>query len=157
MILKDFIKTFSTIDTALLVFLLIAGISTIRSDYVYESFWGNEGRFSGLVLLSLYGAAYFCVTRLAVICCLMMTGGLTGVTYCRINCVPCLFDFFCSESHSQSQQKPVCHSGFFCSALLLGAGICKLESANCYTDYEDASHARGAWYTSFFVELLDAP
>lgn len=61
---KDFIKTFSTIDTALLVFLLIAGISTIRSDYVYESFWGNEGRFSGLFLLSLYGAAYFCVTRL---------------------------------------------------------------------------------------------
>ena len=54
---KDFIKTFSTIDTALLVFLLIAGISTIRSDYVYESFWGNEGRFSGLFLLSLYGAA----------------------------------------------------------------------------------------------------
>lgn len=94
---------------------------------------------------------------LAVICCLMMTGGLTGVTYCRINCVPCLFDFFCSESHSQSQQKPVCHSGFFCSALLLGAGICKLESANCYTDYVDASHARRAWYTSFFVELLDAP
>ena len=60
---NDFIKKFSVTDVALLVFLIIAGISTISSDYVYESFWGNEGRFSGLFLLCLYGVAYFCVTR----------------------------------------------------------------------------------------------
>lgn len=60
---NDFIKKFSVTDVALLVFLIIAGISTVSSDYVYESFWGNEGRYSGLFLLCLYGAAYFCVTR----------------------------------------------------------------------------------------------
>lgn len=60
---NDFIKKFSVTDIALLAFLIIAGISTISSDYVYESFWGNEGRYSGLFLLSLYGIAYFCVTR----------------------------------------------------------------------------------------------
>ena len=60
---NEFIKKFSVTDVALLVFLIIAGISTISSDYVYESFWGNEGRYSGLFLLCLYGLAYFCVTR----------------------------------------------------------------------------------------------
>ena len=60
---NEFIRKFSVTDVALLVFLIIAGISTISSDYVYESFWGNEGRYSGLFLLCLYGAAYFCVTR----------------------------------------------------------------------------------------------
>ena len=60
---NEFIKKFSVTDVALLVFLIIAGISTISSDYVYESFWGNEGRYSGLFLLCLYGVAYFCVTR----------------------------------------------------------------------------------------------
>lgn len=60
---NNFIKKFSITDVALLVFLIIAGISTISSNYVYEAFWGNEGRYSGLFLLSLYGVAYFCVTR----------------------------------------------------------------------------------------------
>lgn len=32
---------------ALAVFWGLALISTVLSDYVYESFWGNEGRFSG--------------------------------------------------------------------------------------------------------------
>lgn len=54
---------FSITDYALLAFLIIAAISTISSEYVYESFWGNEGRYSGLFLLSMYGIAYFCVTR----------------------------------------------------------------------------------------------
>ena len=60
---NEFIRKFSVTDVALLVFLIIAGISTISSDYVYESFWGNEGRYSGFFLLCLYGVAYFCVTR----------------------------------------------------------------------------------------------
>lgn len=60
---KVFIKKFSVTDITLLIFLLTATVSTICSDYVYESFWGNEGRFSGLFLLGLYGVAYFLVTR----------------------------------------------------------------------------------------------
>ena len=39
---------------ALAVFWALALISTVLSDYVYESFWGNEGRFSGLFLITLY-------------------------------------------------------------------------------------------------------
>lgn len=61
---KAFVKRFTITDITLLIFLLTAIISTICSDYVYESFWGNEGRFSGLFLLGLYGIAYFLVTRL---------------------------------------------------------------------------------------------
>lgn len=37
----------------------------------------------------------------------------------------------------QSQQNQYVTAGF--CVLLLGAGICKLESANCYTDYVDVS------------------
>jgi hypothetical protein len=50
-------------DYAALMFLLISIISTVSSDYVYESFWGNEGRFTGLFLISLYVISYFCVSR----------------------------------------------------------------------------------------------
>lgn len=61
--IKKFLKSFSVTDWALIAFLLIAAWSTITSDYLFESFWGNEGRYSGLFLLILYGVAYFCVTR----------------------------------------------------------------------------------------------
>lgn len=39
---------------AVAVFWVLTLISTILSDYVYESFWGNEGRYSGLFLITLY-------------------------------------------------------------------------------------------------------
>lgn len=39
---------------ALFLFWVFCVISTLQSDYVYESFWGNEGRFSGLFLMTLY-------------------------------------------------------------------------------------------------------
>lgn len=39
---------------AVVVFWVFALISTLLSDYVYESFWGNEGRYSGLFLITLY-------------------------------------------------------------------------------------------------------
>ena len=39
---------------ALFAFWLFAALSTVLSDYRYESFWGNEGRFSGLFLITLY-------------------------------------------------------------------------------------------------------
>lgn len=53
------------IDVCLLIFLLFVAISTIQSDYLYESFWGNEGRFSGLFLLILYGVSVFLIGKLA--------------------------------------------------------------------------------------------
>lgn len=49
---------------ALAVFWLLAAVSTVLSDYLYESFWGNEGRFSGLFLISLYVLSVFVVGKL---------------------------------------------------------------------------------------------
>lgn len=51
-------------DIAMMAFLLIAVISTLQSDYLYEAFWGNEGRYTGLFLLLLYGVLFFAVTKL---------------------------------------------------------------------------------------------
>lgn len=56
--------TFGVADMALLVFWLISIISTFQSNYVFESFWGNEGRFSGLFLMTLYIVTYFVISRL---------------------------------------------------------------------------------------------
>ncbi len=38
----------------LLAFWGVSIISTFTSDYFYESFWGNEGRFTGLFLMTIY-------------------------------------------------------------------------------------------------------
>ena len=50
-------------DYSVLAFYLICILSTITSDYVYESFWGNEGRFTGLFLITWYVVSYFCVSK----------------------------------------------------------------------------------------------
>ena len=50
-------------DWALLAFLAAATISTLCSKYVSASFWGNEGRLTGLFLLLVYGIGYFCISR----------------------------------------------------------------------------------------------
>ena len=60
---KNFISKMSIADISVLIFLMIAVISTFSSDYFFESFWGNEGRFTGLFLMSLYVISYFCVSR----------------------------------------------------------------------------------------------
>ncbi|MGL6216556.1 MAG: O-antigen ligase family protein [Lacrimispora sphenoides] len=60
---KNWRKTFCVADISILIFWIILVISTVQSDYVYESFWGNEGRYSGLFLLTLYVASYFMVNR----------------------------------------------------------------------------------------------
>lgn len=60
---KNWRATFHVADAAALVFILAAAISTVQSDYVFESFWGNEGRFTGLFLLMLYVASYFIISR----------------------------------------------------------------------------------------------
>ena len=50
-------------DASVMLFWLITVVSTIQSEYVYESVWGNEGRYSGLFLLTLYVATYFLISR----------------------------------------------------------------------------------------------
>lgn len=50
-------------DVAVLVYWFSCIVSTLQSEYLYESFWGNEGRFCGLFLITLYVFFYFIVTR----------------------------------------------------------------------------------------------
>lgn len=57
-------KSLSIPDKVILAFWLIEVLSTVTSKYPFESFWGNEGRFSGLFLTTLYIFAYFAVSRL---------------------------------------------------------------------------------------------
>lgn len=56
-------KTFSAADMAVVAFWVFSVISTLQSEYVYESFWGNEGRYSGLFLMTLYVAAYLVISH----------------------------------------------------------------------------------------------
>jgi len=67
---KEFLKVFfetrkvlTFSEISLLIFMVIAVISTIQSDYRYESFWGNEGRYTGCFLLLLYGISVLIVSR----------------------------------------------------------------------------------------------
>lgn len=60
---KNWRSTFCAADAMVMVFWLVLVISTLQSEYFYESFWGNEGRYSGLFLLTLYVAAYFVISR----------------------------------------------------------------------------------------------
>ncbi len=60
---KNWRKTFCAADILVIIFWIILVISTLQSDYFYESFWGNEGRYSGLFLLTLYIASYFMISR----------------------------------------------------------------------------------------------
>lgn len=53
----------SASDLAVTVFWLSCVISTFSSDYFFESFWGNEGRYNGLFLMTLYVLMYFVITR----------------------------------------------------------------------------------------------
>lgn len=61
--IKHFMKKMTPIDYSVIAFILVAIISTFSSDYLYESFWGNEGRLTGLFLTTWYVASYFCVSR----------------------------------------------------------------------------------------------
>lgn len=66
--IQDFFGTWSLKaiklqDWAMLVFLITAIISTLQSEYIYESFWGNEGRYSGLFLILIYGISFFIISK----------------------------------------------------------------------------------------------
>ena len=54
-------KSFRKSDWAMIAFLIAVAISTFQSDYFYESFWGNEGRFMGMFLILLYGVSFFII------------------------------------------------------------------------------------------------
>ena len=56
-------STFSIADMAVFIFWLASVVSTLQSEYLYESFWGNEGRYSGLFLITLYVILYFIVSH----------------------------------------------------------------------------------------------
>ena len=62
---KKLWKSLTIAEKTLLIFLTFAIISTLQSDYVYEAFWGNEGRYSGLFLISLYCLSVLLIGRLA--------------------------------------------------------------------------------------------
>lgn len=55
--------TFCAADFAVFAFWLALLVSTLQSEYLYESFWGNEGRYSGFFLLTLYVASYFVISH----------------------------------------------------------------------------------------------
>lgn len=57
------LRSLNWADWGMLVFVLAAVITTFQSDYFYESFWGNEGRYSGLFLVLLYGVSFFIIGK----------------------------------------------------------------------------------------------
>ncbi|MEG0689544.1 MAG: O-antigen ligase domain-containing protein, partial [Hungatella sp.] len=61
--LHSFVKKLTVPEWAMLSFLFVATCSTIFSEYRFEAFWGNEGRYTGLFLLLIYGLAFFAISR----------------------------------------------------------------------------------------------
>lgn len=58
------IWTNTSIPEKLLIgFLLVTAVSTFQSDYFFESFWGNEGRLTGLFLTLIYGISFLIISR----------------------------------------------------------------------------------------------
>lgn len=51
-------------DLCMIMLLLATIISTLQSDFKYESFWGNEARYNGLFLWLIYGLSYLLISRL---------------------------------------------------------------------------------------------
>lgn len=60
---RNWKKTFCAADWAAFVFWVTAAISTLQSNFRHEAFWGNEGRFSGLLLLTLYVASFLIISH----------------------------------------------------------------------------------------------
>ena len=59
----DNIFKFSLTDYGMFAFLLFAAISTVFSDYKFDSLTGAMGRNNGLILIFLYVCVYFVITR----------------------------------------------------------------------------------------------
>ncbi|MBQ0145958.1 MAG: O-antigen ligase family protein [Lachnospiraceae bacterium] len=59
-----FKASFSILDIFMLAFLLIVIISTLQaSPYMYQAFFGNEGRWHGALIFILYAVTYFIISR----------------------------------------------------------------------------------------------
>ena len=61
--IKTFFRTLSTADKALIVYWVVSALSTLFSPYRFEAFWGNEGRYCGLFLITIYMLMYFLISR----------------------------------------------------------------------------------------------
>lgn len=60
----NFVKPANFAEKAMLVFIAVYTISTLTSDrYVLQSFMGNEGRYNGLLLMSMYVIMYFMLKK----------------------------------------------------------------------------------------------
>jgi len=59
----EWLRSLRKPDLFLILLLITMLISTLQSDYILESLWGNTGRHTGLYLWLLYGASYFIVSR----------------------------------------------------------------------------------------------
>ena len=60
---KDWKKYISQTDVAFTVLILIFSLSTALAEYPYEAFWGNRGRWQGLMLWLMFYIAYILITR----------------------------------------------------------------------------------------------
>ncbi|SFG36513.1 O-antigen ligase family protein [Oribacterium sp. WCC10] len=54
---------FGSTDTAMTVLIVCIVLSTVFAEYPYEAFWGDRGRFQGLLLWLMFYIAYWLVTR----------------------------------------------------------------------------------------------
>jgi len=61
--IKNYVKNLSMPAIFILIFMFIAILSTLQSDYIYESFWGNEGRYTGCFTLLLYCTSFLLVYK----------------------------------------------------------------------------------------------
>ncbi|MBQ0099994.1 MAG: hypothetical protein KBS39_00610, partial [Lachnospiraceae bacterium] len=53
----------SLTDKFFFAFLVVVSISTVFSEWPYQAFWGNMGRYQGLLFYLTAGVAYILVTR----------------------------------------------------------------------------------------------
>ncbi len=60
---KGWKKYISSTDIAFTSLILIFSLSTALAEYPYEAFWGNRGRWQGLLIWLMFYIAYILITR----------------------------------------------------------------------------------------------
>ena len=62
---KSFWKriSFGSTDMAITLLIVFITLSTVLAEYPYEAFWGDRGRYQGLLLWLMFYIAYWLVTR----------------------------------------------------------------------------------------------
>ena len=60
---KGWKKYISSTDIAFTALILLFALSTAFAEYPYEAFWGNRGRWQGLLLWLMFYIAYILITR----------------------------------------------------------------------------------------------